>query len=268
MQESFYSIPGCPCSIALISDLHEAPFEAVLASLRKNRPSLICVAGDFLIGRLPKEALKVCEAGLLPFFSACASLAPCFVSLGNHEWMLTEADLELLRSCGVSVLDNTFTAFTVRDRLLVIGGLSSARVSEYRRALRSGLTPLEANDLTRPVGVTKHVPPQLAWLDGFSSRPGYHILLCHHPEYYPRWLSDRRIDLILSGHAHGGQIRLFGRGLYSPGQGLLPGLTVGVVDGRLVISRGLANTRRVPRLFNPPELVYILSDEGRTASPI
>ena len=268
MQESFYSVPGCPCSIALVSDLHEAPFKAVLASLRKNRPSLICVAGDFLIGRLPKAAPKVREAGVLPFFSACASLAPCFVSLGNHEWVLTEADMELLRGRGVSVLDNAFTTLTVRGRPLVIGGLSSARVSEYRRALRSGLAPVEANELTRPVGVTQHVPPQLAWLDGFSSRPGYHILLCHHPEYYPRWLSDRRIDLILSGHAHGGQIRLFGRGLYSPGQGLLPGLTGGVIDGRLVISRGLANTRRVPRLFNPTELVYILPASDCTDSSI
>ena len=258
MQDSFYSIPGCPCSVALVSDLHEAPFMAVLASLQKNRPSLICVAGDFLIGRLPKEVSKVREAGLLPFFSACASLAPCFVSLGNHEWVLTEADMELLRGCGVSVLDNAFTALTVLGRPLVLGGLSSARVNEYRRALRSGLTPLEANDLTRPVGVTKHVPPQLSWLDDFAACPGYHILLCHHPEYYPHWLADRNIELILSGHAHGGQIRLFGRGLYSPGQGLLPGLTGGVIDGRLVISRGLANTRRVPRLFNPPELVYIL----------
>lgn len=258
MQERFYPVPGCPCPIALVSDLHEAPCGAVLASLRRNRPALICVAGDFLFGRLPKAELKVREAGVLPFFEACSALAPCFVSLGNHEWMLTAADLKLLESCGASVLDNAFTTVTLQGRPLVIGGLTSARVSEYRRELRSGLTPLEANERTRPVGVTRHVPPQLDWLDGFAARPGYRILLCHHPEYYPRWLSGRDIDLILSGHAHGGQVRVFGRGLYSPGQGFLPRLTGGVVDGRLVISRGLANTRRVPRLFNPPELVYIL----------
>ena len=85
------------------------------------------------------------EAGVLPFFRACAALAPCFVSLGNHEWVLTAADLALLESCGVSVLDNTFTTASLRNHPLVIGGLSSARVSEYRRALHSGLEPLEAN---------------------------------------------------------------------------------------------------------------------------
>ena len=258
MRERFYSVQGCPCKIALVADLHEKPWGAVLASLENNRPALICVAGDFLTGYLPKAELKVREAGVLPFFRACAALAPCFVSLGNHEWVLTAADLALLESCGVSVLDNTFTTASIRNHPLVIGGLSSARVSEYRRALHSGLEPLEANALTRKVGVTKHVPPQLGWLDGFAACPGYHILLCHHPEYYPRWLAGRDIDLILSGHAHGGQIRLFGRGLYSPGQGLLPRLTGGVTDARLVISRGLANTKPVPRLFNPPELVYIL----------
>lgn len=258
MQERFYRIPGCPCPIALVSDLHEAPFGAVLNSLKRNRPALICVTGDFLRGFFPKAELKVREAGVLPFFSACAALAPCFVSLGNHEWVLTAADLKLLEGCGVSVLDNTFTTVSVQGRPLVIGGLSSARVSEFRRLLQSGLSPLEANEQTRLVGITMHVPPQLGWLDGFAACPGYHILLCHHPEYYPRWLADRPFDLILSGHAHGGQIRLFGRGLYSPGQGLLPKLTGGVHDGRLVLSRGLANTKKVPRLFNPPELVYIL----------
>ena len=75
-------------------------------------------------------------------------------------------------------------------------------------------------------------------------------------------LRDHPIDLVLSGHAHGGQIRLFGQGLYSPGQGPLPRYTGGVFKGphgRLVISRGLANTAPppIPRLFNPREVVII-----------
>ena len=253
MQESFYSIPGCPCSIALISDLHEAPFEAVLASLRKNRPSLICVAGDFLIGRLPKEALKVCEAGLLPFFSACASLAPCFVSLGNHEWLIMPEDIVLIDETGVKLLDNTFVCRDIAGAQLVLGGLSSARVSASQRLRKTGYD-LRASDLYVH---TAKAPPVLDWLDAYCAAPGYHILLSHHPEYYPRWLKDRDIPLILSGHAHGGQVRLFGHGLFSPGQGLFPKLTNGITDGRLVISRGLANCQKVPRLFNPTEIVYV-----------
>ena len=82
-------------------------------------------------------------------------------------------------------------------------------------------------------------------------------LLCHHPEYWPRYVRDLPVDLTLSGHAHGGQIRLFGQGLFAPGQGLFPRYTSGVHEGRLVISRGLANTTRIPRLFNPTELVCV-----------
>lgn len=255
MRESFYIVPGCPARVALVSDLHERPFDAALASLEKNRPDLICVAGDFLFGTPPVREPKVKEAGVLPFFAACAALAPCFVSLGNHEWMLTPEDFALLRETGARVLDNAWEKLALRGARLVIGGLSSARVSEYRRLRGEGLGMEEADALTRNPG--PEAPPRLDWLDGFCREEGVRILLCHHPEYYPRWLREREIGLILSGHAHGGQVRLFGRGLYAPGQGLFPKLTKGVTDGRLVISRGLANRQIVPRLGNPTELVYV-----------
>lgn len=93
----------------------------------------------------------------------------------------------------------------------------------------------------------------------YESLPGYRILLCHHPEYYPRYLMGRKIDLILSGHAHGGQWRIGQQGIYAPGQGLLPRLTSGVVDRKLVISRGLFNRAMIPRVNNPTEIVYVLS---------
>ncbi len=76
-------------------------------------------------------------------------------------------------------------------------------------------------------------------------------------------LCEREIDIVLSGHAHGGQIRLFGKGLYAPGQGLFPEYTKGMWMGKngwLVVSTGLANTSSiVPRLFNPTEIVYVES---------
>lgn len=255
MRESFYTIAGCPVSLAIVSDLHERPFEKALASLERNRPALICIPGDFLYGRPPIKDVKVREAGVLPFLEACAGLAPCFASLGNHEWMLTPEDFSLLKETGVQVLDNSFTTVTQGDARLVVGGLSSARVSEYRRLRSEGFERGKADVLTRGLG--PETPPRLEWLDACCREDGYHILLCHHPEYYPHWLREREIELILSGHAHGGQIRLFGQGLYAPGQGLFPKLTSGVTDGRLVISRGLANRQLVPRVFNPTEIVYI-----------
>ena len=65
------------------------------------------------------------------------------------------------------------------------------------------------------------------------------------------------VTLVLSGHAHGGHWRFFGRGVYAPGQGLLPKYTSGVLDNRCVISRGVGDHTRIPRLFNPREVVII-----------
>lgn len=253
MQETFYTVPGCPARIALVSDLHEHPYGAVLASLRRQQPDLICVAGDFFLGVMPENLTKAEESGVLPFFVACARLAPCFVSLGNHEWLISPADIARIARTGVRVLDNAYAVCTVRGARLVIGGQSSGAASAGQRLAREGI------DLRTPklYKRTKKAPPVLSWLDAYCAEPGYRVLLCHHPEYYPKYLRDRDIPLILSGHAHGGQIRLFGQGLYSPGQGLLPKLTNGVPDGRLVISRGLANCQKVPRLFNPTEIVYV-----------
>ena len=75
---------------------------------------------------------------------------------------------------------------------------------------------------------------------------------------YRDYVSGRNIDLTLCGHAHGGQIQFFGRGLYAPGQGLFPKLTHGLHDGgKMLISRGMTNGAkpRVPRINNPCELI-------------
>ena len=253
MQETFYTVPGCPVLVAQVSDLHERPYDGVIASLKRNRPDLICITGDFFFGRPVQTGLKVDAAELLPFFSACASLAPCFVSLGNHEWMIQAEDIALINETGVHVLDNAFTAFDIGGTHLTLGGLSSARVSACQLLHKAGYSVRSHNLYFH----TAKAVPVIDWLDVFCSAPGYRILLCHHPEYYPKYLRDLDIPLILSGHAHGGQVRIFGQGLYSPGQGVFPKLTSGVKDGRLIISRGLANRQKIPRLFNPPEIVYV-----------
>ena len=99
--------------------------------------------------------------------------------------------------------------------------------------------------------------PDVAWLEEFCRVDAPRVLLCHHPEYYEPYLKDLPIDLIVSGHAHGGQWRFFGRGVFAPGQGLFPKYTSGVHDGRFVISTGMKSGRKIPRLFNEPEIVWI-----------
>ena len=106
--------------------------------------------------------------------------------------------------------------------------------------------------------------PRLEWLENFCAVEKPKILLCHHPEYYVPYIQKADIDLTVCGHAHGGQWRIFGRGIYAPGQGLFPKYTAGVLDQKCVISRGLGNHTWIPRIFNRRELVII--DYGDTAS--
>ena len=100
--------------------------------------------------------------------------------------------------------------------------------------------------------------PNIYFLSAFEKVDGFKILLCHHPEYYKKYLYDRNIDLIISGHAHGGQVRFLNQGLFAPGQGLFPKFTSGMHDGKLIVSRGIAGTELFPRINNSAEIVYII----------
>ena len=97
-----------------------------------------------------------------------------------------------------------------------------------------------------------------SFLADMAKQEGFRLLMCHHPEYYQAQVAGYDIELTVSGHAHGGQIQLLGRGLYAPGQGMLPKWTDGFYfDGRLLVSRGMTNSTRAPRLFNPCELILL-----------
>lgn len=260
--ETTYKVPGAP-RLALLSDLHNADPAPVLQSLRSRRPDIIAITGDILYGGRPEgdiSPLKT-QKNVLPFLSSCASLAQTFLSLGNHEWMLDEEDIIALSSTGVTVLDNSYQTSTVDKKKVVIGGLTSGYVSDYRRfRAESGSSeryPLKESisGIGGAVTAREH-KPDTGWLSDFAAAGGYHILLSHHPEYYP--LVSGNIELVLSGHAHGGQWRIFRHGVWSPGQGFWPNWTKGVY-GRMVVSAGLSNTARIPRFFNPTEVVYVES---------
>ncbi len=219
---------------------------------------MICIAGDIIYGRRTEDNQSPLDNQeyVLPFLKVCASVAPSFMALGNHEQRLDGADLELIRSTGVTLLDNTW----VRCGHMIIGGLTSGYVIDYRRYV-DGLNPAEragerypVKDIGRRRSYSSH-NPETAWIDSFGAQEGYKILISHHPEYYP--LIPANIDLFLCGHAHGGQFRFLDHGLYAPGQGWWPMWNRGVYEGRMVVSAGLSNTAPVPRLFNPPEIVYI-----------
>ena len=251
MVETTYHIHGAP-RLALLGDFHNGDPRPVLESLRRRRPDIICIAGDVVYGKSQEHGLIVdTQENILPFLRGCAAISPTFLSLGNHDSFLCREDFSRIRDAGVRVLDNAWCRFGD----IYVGGLTSHYVLNHRvyfaahpsadRYIAHGYDP-------------DWVPirqPDMRWLKHMPE--GYKVLLCHHPEYYP--ILPDSIDLVLSAHAHGGQWRAFGHGLFAPGQGWFPKYTSGVIDNRLVVTRGLTNTTRVPRVNNPTEVVYVIS---------
>ncbi len=216
--------------IALIADLHDRPVSALECALAAQKPDFIAICGDLVDGTI---AASMHAPAFMKF---CAETAPTFYSIGNHDRFIGQADLAMLTKLGITVLDDAEMQF----KGLRIGGLTSGGMGS-----RHAVSPKEQR-------------PNLKWLSSYSKGDGFKLLLCHHPEYYESYLKKTTVDLILSGHAHGGQIRFLGRGLYAPGQGLFPKYTSGVYDNRLIVSRGLSNTGGpIPRLFNKTELVIV-----------
>lgn len=291
---------GSAMRIAVLADFHNGSPEAVLRVVRADVPDIIMIPGDLMGGYYPKDDLLMTEycSSVLPLLRDCTRLAPTYVSLGNHECVLCDEDLALIRSTGAVLLDNSWVKLTNTKRPLVIGGLTSGHMMDYRKFREEYLRERNLTgdtctcphakkgedcetDLRRPDG-QEHgrnalryprrnrtedpgkLPAVTDWLSDFEKEDGFKILLSHHPEYWEMRepvLRDRNIDLVLSGHAHGGQWNIFGRGVYAPGQGFWPEYTSGEFEGphgRMIVSRGMTNSSwPVPRIGNPCEILYI-----------
>lgn len=245
MKTTTYTLRGAKQSAraVLVADFHDGDPAPLVEAIRALAPDLILVAGDVV------HHADRAERGLA-LLRALITVAPVFCSLGNHECRCGEAIRARIRKTGARLLDNAYATFGG----LVIGGLSSGYEGKEQ-------------------GRFKRTPdPDAAWLSDFCAEKGTHVLMSHHPEYYPRLLCEKPIELILSGHAHGGQWCFLGRGLFAPGQGVLPRFTHGAYRGRrraktplalsaekpiLVVSRGLSNEIGIPRIGNPEELVVL-----------
>lgn len=226
--------------IVQISDLHASDAgdlqDRVLRATEAAAPDLIALTGD-LIDYQTADLTAVLE-----FSASLQALAPTYFVLGNHE-----ADSPLrgellagLEERGVVVLRDEAATVEIAGTELVLVGLDDPRV--------------RAAD-----GLPTRVPGEV--LAGMSLPEGtLTVLLAHRPELFESY-TGHGIDLVLSGHAHGGQVRLPGvGGLYAPHQGLFPELTEGQheQDGTtMVISRGLGNSIAAVRVLNPRELVIV-----------
>lgn len=233
-----------------VSDVHnEARGEgnaALLRALREAAPDLICITGDFLDSRRTDLDFALELAGQL------AEIAPAVYVTGNHE--ARRMDLSALEAGlaarGVQVLRDDWMPLARGGEEIALLGLDDPGF-----AAGEDWTLAEGLDQTQ------------ARLSALLAQAGdrFSLVLSHRPELLPAY-AEAGADLVLSGHAHGGQVRLPGiGGLFAPGQGILPRLTSGVYargETRLVVSRGLGNSAFPLRVFNPPEIVTVALRAG------
>ena len=213
----------------LISDMHSEIPPNFLKTAQALTPDFVLLAGDYVDGQI------ISHPQMSALLQSLADTAPTFYATGNHE-LFTDEDRSLIRKTGITLLENE-TAFLDE---LTIGGL------------RSGFGHIPH--------FTKTPPPDLEYLKRFSALDGYKILISHHPEYFKDYIRDQKIDLTVSGHAHGGQWRLGKLAAYAPGQGIFPRYTSGLYrenGSSLIVSRGVGNHTFIPRIFNPTEIILI-----------
>ena len=237
---------AAPIRAALVSDTHGRIIKGLADAVSDAAPDIILVPGDAIENKRPGHPDGV------RMLAELAAVAPVFFSSGNHERELSAEQTEGLSRAKVHCVDLATERITLHGVELCIGGVPSASYENGERCCTT------LSELLFPPKERAVLPQKTAdYIARFASESGTKLLLCHHPEYYRRYLRDGDTGIICAGHAHGGQIRLFGCGLFAPGQGFFPRYTSGVHDGRFVISRGLTNHSFPPRIFNRPELVIL-----------
>lgn len=231
-----------PVRIALITDLHSCYYgdgqSRLIEAVNKQQPDIILLGGDICDDRIPNDNTEALLKGI-------AGEYPCFYVTGNHEYWSDDINsiLDLFRSYDVTILDGDSVTLEVNGQKINLCGISDPDMEAYTDSSVSWEQQLENVSET--------------YANGY-----YTILLSHRPERIGSY-QNRGFDLVLSGHAHGGQWRIPGilNGLFAPDQGLFPKYAGGKYlfgDTTMIVSRGLAReSTPVPRIFNRPELVVI-----------
>lgn len=234
--------PGQNVRIVLIADLHSCIYgenqEHLVDLIQKQEPDLIALAGDIADENEPL-------AGAEMFLANIRGTAPVFYVSGSHEcWSRRIEEIkDMVKRHGATVLEHSARTVAVNGARLIICGVDDPDIKlhegfqyDWKREMHDAF-------------------------DGLADDPGYKILLSHRPELVGIY-KEFSFDLVLSGHSHGGQVRIpfFLNGLYAPDQGWFPKYAGGVYRDEnmtLIVSRGVSYNPRLPRIFNPPEVVAI-----------
>ena len=228
--------------IVHISDLHNKQFGQdqmrLLKRINEANPNIIIITGDLIDRR--KYNLNIA----MDFIKGAVKIAPVYYISGNHEaWSgVYENISESLRDFDVHILDDTKETLLRNSAQIEILGLSDPDFLTSNYLEGTNTTKLKDN------------------LENMKDSSAFQILLCHRPELFHLY-SETKIDLIFTGHAHGGQFRIpFIGGLIAPDQGLFPKYTSGAYkrdDSTMIVSRGLGNSVIPIRIFNRPEIVVV-----------
>ena len=226
--------------LAVVTDFHSSDnADDVAAMVASCAPDAVLLVGDLFDddtqNRPPERTLSLMRQ--------LSALYPCYYVSGNHEAWTGEMDAlyQQTEDAGVTVLRMSSGVLTVRGQRIALCGVPDPYEMVYSGApdteeqIRQAMENVDSADFT--------------------------VLLAHRPELLAKY-AQFPLDLVVSGHAHGGQVRIPGvlNGLYAPNQGWFPKLAGGAYtqDGTtLIVSRGLAVRTRLPRIFNRPEVVLV-----------
>lgn len=226
--------------LAVVTDFHSSDnADDVVAMVASCAPDAVLLVGDMFdddIANRPTERT-------LSLMRQLSAQYPCYYVSGNHEAWTGEMDAlyQQTEEAGVTVLRMSSGVLTVRGQRIALCGIPDpyemvfSGAPDTEEQIRQAMENVDSADFT--------------------------VLLAHRPELLAKY-AQFPLDLVVSGHAHGGQVRIPGvlNGLYAPNQGWFPKLAGGAYtqDGTtLIVSRGLAVRTRLPRIFNRPEVVLV-----------
>ena len=226
--------------IVQISDLHNAEFgennEKLLLMLKQADADIIAITGDMIDSRNTDIDVAI------SFAQKAVNIAPVYYVNGNHESRVPEEYEKLkqgLTDAGVTILENSSADITIGDETISLIGINDPT---FRMELVDDT--MEQNIAHQLVSV-------------ISDNDNYKVLLAHRPEYFDVYAEN--VDLVLSGHAHGGQFRIpFIGGLVAPGQGFFPEYYEGShikENTEMIVSRGIGNSIIPFRINNKPEII-------------
>ena len=226
--------------IVLIADLHSHIYgknqNKLISKIKNQNPDIVLLAGDIADDEIPIDGTKLLLEGI-------KDIVHIFYVSGNHEYWSGDIEniKQIIRSYGVTVLEYEYTEITVKDIPIIIAGIDDPDWVKY-----------EKNNTKKSMDESFQ---ELAFKNQFK------ILVAHRPEQIELY-KKYPFDLVVSGHTHGGQIRIpfLLNGLIAPNQGWFPKYAGGMYkhgDIIHIVSRGVSFNPRLPRVFNPPEIVVI-----------